>query len=390
MKILIDENMPLAEQLFSSLGSVVKKPGRSITRNDLLDVDALMVRSVTHIDAATLAGTPVRFVGTATIGTDHLALDELAAMGVTVVSAPGCNAQAVVEYVCSALMALESSRGLHWRDATIGIVGLGNVGRRLQTTLKRLGCEVIACDPPLAEQGETGLVAFSEMKSADIISFHTPLTRTGTHPTWHLASEDWLQKLPPRRVLINAARGAVIDNQALSNVLAQRNDLAVVLDVWEGEPLLNRELAGQVDIATPHIAGYSFDGKAKGTWQIYEQFCAFLGVTTLFTGGWPALVPADHAVTIDLHALATTPTAAAMVQRIYNVQDDDVALRGTLTLPDEQRRAAFDQLRKHYRLRREFGTVAFRHPEALERWPREERDRLIALGFQLGESAACV
>lgn len=383
MKILIDENMPLADILFSSLGTVVKKAGRSITRSDLLDVDALMVRSITRVEGATLSGTPVKFVGTATIGTDHLALSELAEMGVTVASAPGCNAQAVVEYVCAALMALDVSRKIDWRNATHGIVGVGNVGARLEKTLTALGCKVITCDPPRTDRGESGHVDFNEILAADIITFHTPLTRAGQHPTWHLADRAWLQQLPPGRVLINAARGPVVDNHALSELLGQRSDIAAVLDVWEDEPLLNPVLAQQVDIATPHIAGYSFDGKAKGTWQIYEQFCAFSGVPV--QGDWKTLVQPEQCVTLDLQAMTGEATAAALVRRVYNILDDDSALRSTLSQPREPRAAAFDQLRKHYRLRREFDTVALRHPEVLAHWPRDELQSLHALGFQCQE-----
>ncbi len=388
MKILIDENMPLAETLFSSLGTVVKKPGRSITRNDLVDVDALMVRSVTRVDAATLAGTPVKFVGTATIGTDHLALTELASLGVTVANAAGCNAQAVVEYVCAALLHLEKSRHINWRQATVGIVGVGNVGHRLRSTLQAIGCKVIACDPPLAEAGEQGLHDFHDLLAADIISFHTPLTRAGAYPTWHLADQRWLRQLRPASVLINAARGPVIDNQALHELLSERHDLSVVLDVWEGEPLLNRELARQVDITTPHIAGYSFDGKAKGTWQIYEQFCHFLNVSV--EGDWRALVPADHTVTLDLRSLAIDANAASVVQRAYRILEDDAALRATLQSSDDARAKAFDHLRKDYRLRREFSTVVLQHVEAIAHWPEQERLLLSALGFNLKESPACV
>lgn len=381
MKILIDENMPLAEQLFSRLGTVVKKAGRLITREDLLDVDALMVRSVTRVDAATVAGTPVRFIGTATIGTDHLALDALAEMGITVKSAPGCNAQAVVEYVIAALMSLEQSRGCDWRNATHGIVGIGNVGSRLQKTLLAMGCKVIACDPPLAEKGNSGLQDLQEILKADVITFHTPLTRSGLHPTWHLADYVWLEQLRPHSVLINAARGPVVDNLALSELLKKRSDLAVVLDVWEGEPLLDIELAGQVDIATPHIAGYSFDGKAKGTWQIYEQFCEFLGETV--QGEWTQLVPEDHRLTLNIRDIDSERSAAALVKRVYDIMEDDVNLRGTLSLPQEQRSAAFDHLRKHYRLRREFGTVELQNADILATWPTAELEILRSLGFRL-------
>lgn len=381
MKILIDENMPLAEILFSSLGTVVKKAGRAITRSDLLDVDALMVRSVTKVDGDLLAGTPVKFVGTATIGTDHLALPALASLGVKVVSAPGCNAQAVVEYVCAALMSLETTRHLHWQEATIGIVGVGNVGRRLQATLQAIGCNVIACDPPRAAAGDAGFVDFNEILAADVITFHTPLLREGDHPTWHLANRDWLQRLPPQRVLINAARGPVIDNRALSEFLGMRKDIAAVLDVWEDEPLINLELAQKVDIATPHIAGYSFDGKAKGTWQIYEQFCAHLGAHV--SGDWRTLVQPEQCITLDMQSLPGENTAASVVRRIYNILDDDVALRSTLHQSREERVAAFDQLRKHYRLRREFDTVTLRHTEVLSHWQKEELQTLTALGFDL-------
>jgi len=160
-----------------------------------------------------------------------------------------------------------------------------------------------------------------------------------------------------------------------------------VLDVWEEEPLINGVLARQVDIATPHIAGYSFDGKAKGTWQIYQQFCEFLGVAVV--GDWQSLVPVDHRVTLDLEALSEAGSAGAVVARVYNILEDDVALRNTLGEADEVRRASFDELRKHYRLRREFGTVLLQNAHVLEQWSPEESGVLQALGFHVRGDRSC-
>ncbi|HCL42231.1 MAG TPA: 4-phosphoerythronate dehydrogenase, partial [Pseudomonas sp.] len=258
MHIVADENIPLLDAFFAPLGRITRLPGRQISHQDLTDADALIVRSVTRVDPQLLAGTPVRFVGTCTIGTDHLDLPGLAAAGVTVASAPGCNARGVVEYVLSCLLTLSERTGLDWRTRRVGIVGVGEVGGRLAQTLTALGVECLLCDPPRAARGEGGFAPLDQLLTeCDVISCHVPLTRTGADATWHLLDAGRLVALRPGAWLINSSRGPVIDNHALKAVLAERADLQVALDVWEQEPQVDCALLQRCALGTPHIAGYS-------------------------------------------------------------------------------------------------------------------------------------
>ena len=384
MKLIIDENIPLADEFFADLGTLVKKPGRLLTHDDVKDADALIVRSVTQVNQALLDGTPVKFVGSATIGEDHLDLDYLRGQGIAYASAPGCNAVAVVEYVAAALLDLEVRHGWSMAGKSLGIVGLGNVGSRLKPVFESLGLNVIACDPPLADQGQQDLTSLEEALSADIVTLHTPLTRSGPYPTFHLLGADRLAALCHGAVLINACRGPVIDNHALCRVLEQRGDLSVVLDVWEGEPLVDTELAQRVEIATPHIAGHSFDGKVRGTAMIYEALCRHLNKTPDKTA--ESLIPAEAAHVIDLNEGEGIQNCRDLVRKVYRIEEDDVNLRSSLQHPKEHRIAAFDQLRKHYRLRREFSEVVLRGVEIfIGRADPGEVQKIRALGFNLSQ-----
>lgn len=383
MKIVVDENIPAAQTCFGMLGQVELRPGRTLSAADVRDAEVLIVRSITRVDAALLAGSRVRFVGTATIGVDHVDRVYLRQHGIAFASAPGCNARSVVEYVLAALLELEASRGLDWQNRCIGIIGQGNVGSRLKQVCQSLGMDVLACDPPLQEQGMSGLVSPDQVWQADIVSLHVPLVPDGPHATRYLADHARLQTLRPGAVLINTARGDVVDNRALGNLLEARSDLAAVLDVWEGEPLVNRELASQVDIATPHIAGYSHDGKVRGTWMIHAALCDWLGQPTALTEA-DLIPPSLHRI-LDF----TTPHAADphtcrdIVRRIYAIGEDDVGLRTSLQQAREQRGQGFDDLRRHYRVRREFGTVQLRGGERLRQLlPVQEWQRLVTLGFR--------
>ncbi len=379
MKILVDENMPLACELFADFGEVVARPGRSLTADDVRDADVLLVRSVTRVDEALLAGSRVRFVGTATIGTDHVDVDWLRAQGIVFASAPGCNAMSVVDYVASALLELAERHGFSLAGKRAGIVGLGNVGSRLQRRLQAMGLDVLACDPPLADAGRTGLVDMDAIAGCDIVSFHTPLLREGAHPTFHLGDTALLARLKPGAILLNTSRGAVVDNAALLAALERRDDLHVALDVWEGEPRVDRRLAARVDLATPHIAGYSYDGKLRGTWMLYEALCAFLGQASTLT--LASLVPASARCVLDVARLAPR-RALDLMRAAWRITDDDATFRATLDAADDARAAAFDRLRKQYPLRREFATVELTHGEQLAaRLPVDEMTMLHALGF---------
>ena len=355
MRLVADENIPLLDDFFAPFGDIVLLPGRSIDRAALIDADILLVRSVTPVTPALLRGTPVRFVGTCTIGTDHLDLPGLAAAGVSVASAPGCNARGVVEYVLSCLLTLAERTGESWRDRTVGILGIGEVGGRLASTLEALGVRCLRCDPPRAERGEAGLHTLDELiAGADVISCHVPLTRVGGHPTFHLFDQARLLALRPGAWLINSSRGPVLDNQALATVLQERPDLQVILDVWDHEPEADPALARLCALVTPHIAGYSLDGKLRGTEQIYRALCEHLQQPPgIFL---QALAPAAGRASVQFSADTPAEWILARAQRwVTDVRDDDARMRHMLETATSPAgiRAGFDRLRKHYPLRRE-------------------------------------
>lgn len=383
MKILVDENIPLARELFARFGEVVARPGRTLAEADVRDADVLLVRSVTRVDAALLAGSRVRFVGTATIGTDHVDLDWLRAQGIAFASAPGSNAMSVVDYVTSALLELADRHGITLAGRRAGIVGRGNVGGRLQARLQAMGLQVLACDPPLAEAGQTGLVELAAIADCDIVSFHTPLVREGAHPTHHLGDAALLARLRPGAIVLNTSRGAVVDNAALREALDRRDDLLAVLDVWEGEPRPDPALVARVALATPHIAGYAYDGKLRGSAMLHDALCGFLGERPGLA--LDALVPAAARQVIDLAALAPR-RAIDLVRASYRIGEDDAALRASLRGGggDDARAAAFDRLRRDYPLRREFAQVTLAGTAAdLRAMPAAEQALARAIGFAL-------
>lgn len=381
LTIVVDENIPAADACFGTLGRVVRKAGRHLQPEDVRDADVLVVRSITQVNEALLAGSKVRFVGTATIGVDHVDQAYLHRQGIGFSNAPGCNAQSVVDYVLTALLELEAGGDFSLQGKTLGIVGLGNVGSRLKGAAERLGLKVLACDPPLQRQGVTGLVSPEAVWQADLVSLHVPITRDGEFPTWHLVDAKRLRAMAPGAVLINTARGAVVDNAALLQVLNERTDLRVVLDVWEGEPLINPALLAKVDIASPHIAGYSHDGKVRGTHMIYRALCEFLRQPAPLQE--QDLIDAGLAVALDfLDGQANVPTRACdVIRQVYAIAEDDRALRASVQQANPGE--AFDRLRKQYRVRREFATVRLLNSGFLQRQlPPTEWQRLQALGFR--------
>lgn len=349
MKILVDENIPYAKVLFGRLGDVQAIAGRAIPASALKQADALVVRSVTHVDGALLDGSRVKFVGTATAGTDHIDEDWLAQAGIGFSAAPGCNAVAVVEYVFSALLLLAQRDGFALRDKIVGIIGVGNVGGRLHLRMKALSVRTLLCDPPLAEAGVSGDWQPLEklVMEADVLTFHTPLTCTGQHATWHLVDEQLLEALPNNRILINTCRGSVVDNVALLRALEGGKLLSVVLDVWEPEPELLLPLLARADIGTAHIAGYTLEGKARGTTQVFDAYSTFLGRDIRAN-----LPPLPVVKCIRLHGAIDEEALRLLTYLVYDVRRDDMQLRRADGLPGE-----FDRLRKTYYQRREWSSL---------------------------------
>ncbi|KTT43270.1 erythronate-4-phosphate dehydrogenase [Pseudomonas oryzihabitans] len=353
MHILADENIPLLDAFFGPHATLERLPGRAFDRAAVSRADALLVRSITRVDEALLADARVGFVGTCTIGTDHLDLGHFARAGIRWSNAPGCNARGVVDWVLGALLALADGAGADLAQRTYGIVGAGQVGGRLAAVLQGLGWRVLVCDPPRQATEQGDFHTLDELiERCDVLCLHTPLIREGEHRTLQLFDAARLARLRPGTWLLNACRGEVIDNSALRTHLAGGAELAVALDVWEGEPAIDAELARLCQVATPHIAGHSLEGKWRGTAQIYEAFCAWAGITPRLT--LAELLPAQQLERLVFGR--ETPEALAFkraCRAVYDPRDDDAALRATLALPPLARAQAFDALRKGYPMRRE-------------------------------------
>lgn len=362
LRLVADDLMPGVEACCAGLRGVdievVRRPGRQLSAADVREADLLLVRSVTRVDAALLAGSRVGFVGTATIGTDHLDLDWLQAQGLAWSAAPGCNARAVGEWVLATLLRLAVSEGATLAARRLGIVGLGHVGRELARLARAAGISVLACDPfltttdlPADLAGIPLLTLDALLAEADTLSLHVPLTRDGAHPTHHLLDAARLARLRPGSWLINASRGGVIDNSALRERLASGARLSVALDVWEGEPGPDPELLAQVFQGSAHIAGHSLEGKWRGTWQIMQAAAAHLGTT--LDGRLEDILPRGGELSPDVPAQGVPEQRLAVVlAQVVRQREDDAALRAALAGADPA--AGFDALRKGYGTRREF------------------------------------
>ncbi|MFZ3193225.1 MAG: 4-phosphoerythronate dehydrogenase [Moraxellaceae bacterium] len=346
MQCVVDENLAYAEYFFDD-HQVIKKAGRRLSTDDLRCADALLVRSVTQVTPALLAGTSVRFVGSATIGTDHLDLVGLAQMGVTVANAAGCNAQAVAEYVVTAILTLRPEVLSAGQAFCLGIVGLGNVGQRLARLAGRLGWRVLGCDPLQSPEGVANVSLAKLLAESDAVSLHVPMMKKGEHATHHLIKSTELAQMPPDSVLINSSRGAVV---AEADLLAdiQRTGRRVVLDVFEHEPRISADLLDALALVTPHIAGYSLEGKARGTEMIYQAFCRWQGVTPVHT-----LAEVMPAAPCWFDQRPLTVQLAELLPQLYDIRRDDAALRACVR-EGWVDAASFDQLRRDYPLRREW------------------------------------
>lgn len=381
MLIVADENIPLLDCFFGDIGEIHRVSGRTMSNADVRDADILLVRSVTKVNRELLKGSRVRFVGTSTIGTDHVDLDWLEQSGIRFSAAPGCNANSVAEYVLSVLSLHAERRGLSdWSQLSVGIVGVGNVGGELAHKLERLGFDVRLCDPPRAdrEEGDREFVALEEAMRCDVVSLHTPLTREGDHPTLHMIGESELAALNSNQLLINAGRGEVIDSSALLARLEQPNPPTVALDVWEQEPRIHPGLVEKVWLATPHIAGYSLEGKVQGTEMIYQALSHFLGLPVRKKAG--QFLPEPALSKISFTSSADEEDAIRIALRAcYDPRRDDARLRNTMIGSAEERGAAFDRLRRDYPVRRECSSLKIQ----LKGTSKSLQDSFRAIGFKL-------
>ena len=341
MKIIADMNMPRLDETFGHHGTIKRLDGRSIERGDLIDADVLLVRSVTRVNEDLLKGTGVRFVGSATIGIDHLDTGWLEENDIAWAHAPGCNANAAAQYTLAMIWLACERLQRDFRQQTVGIIGRGNVGKRLEHLLQVLEIPVVACDPPLQDQGEQGLVSMQEACDNSIISLHVPLTRTGKYPTRDMFDHKQLAALAPGTLMVNASRGGVIEGSALLAQL-QSGHIYAALDVWPEEPFIAPELLDLVTVASPHIAGYSIEGKHAGTEMIYQAFHSTIAADTNNRGS-------AKGDTVTMECQSSTPADELLQQLMHSscpVARDDAALRAS---PDQ-----FDKLRSAYPVRHEF------------------------------------
>lgn len=308
MKVIIDHKIPYIKEAIERLADeVVYLPGEAFTREAVRDADALIVRTRTRCNRELLEGSRVQFIATATIGYDHIDVDYCREAGIAWTNCPGCNAGSVEQYIHACLLLLEREKGLDLRHATLGIVGVGHVGSRVKRMAEALGMKVLQNDPPRADRGEQGFVDLPTIaRECDVITFHTPLNREGRYATWHLVDEDFLFSLERTPYLINASRGEVVDTASLLAALSAGRVKDAIIDTWEYEPNISRELMEVAFLATPHIAGYSADGKANATRMSLEALCRHFGLEADFSIV-PPEGPTDYDPTRDSEWLKAAP-----------------------------------------------------------------------------------
>lgn len=372
MKIVADPNIPCVQEAFGQLGEVRLVPGREIAASTTRDADVLLVRSVTPVNAALLDGSQVKFVATATIGVDHIDEKYLSQKGIGFASAQGSNANSVAEYVVAAMLEIAHRQKFRLRDKTLGVIGVGHVGERVVRYAEALGMRVLQNDPPRqrAERLPHFVPLARVLAEADIITLHVPLTREGPDATFHLFDKDRLSALELRKpALINTSRGAVVDNKALLKAIDGEWLRGAVLDVWENEPNISPELLDVVDIGTPHIAGYSFDGKVNGARMIYEAVCEFFKLPPT----WTPKLPPPPVPRIELTVSSgddDEDVLRRVARRVYDITTDDSMLREDVR--------SFDKLRAEYPVRREF----FNTELSLRGASESLRAKFAALGFR--------
>ncbi len=358
MKIFADQNIPFATEAFSTLSpnaEVVLFDGRQLENKQIIDADVLMVRSVTKVTASLLAGTRIKFIGSATIGTDHIDLDYLASAAIPFANAPGCNATSASEYVLCGLLNHTRLNNLSLSDLDVAVVGYGNVGSRVVEKLTALGVTTHVYDPPRALlYDDVEYQDWQTVKSCNVVTAHVPLTIEGDYPTQQMFDNEFFSALPEDSLFINTSRGGAVDENALLTQLESKK-INLILDVWQNEPAINPALVAQTEISTPHIAGYSFDGKCRGTEMIYLAACEQLQVKPV----WDiASVLTDNEKNNILHYSAQgihdVEGLWALLNEAYSIEIDSQKLLETMSLDAEQRAQQFDLLRKHYPKRREF------------------------------------
>lgn len=348
LKIVADDKIPFLEGVLEPLAEVVYLPGAAINRDAIRKADAVLVRTRTKCNRELLEGSPVKFIGTATIGFDHIDTGYCSAKGIRWVNAPGCNSSSVQQYMCAALLKMAHEYRFKLRDKTISIIGVGNVGSKVEQFARMMDMKVLLNDPPRArKEGQGQFCDLSTvLRESDIITLHVPLSFVGDDPTWHLINEITAKKIRTGAWLINTSRGEVADSTALHQMLDSGKLAGVILDVWESEPDIDLSLMGKTFIATPHIAGYSTDGKANGTAMVVNSLAEFFGLP--LSKWYPGYLPEPEISTIkiDCRGKDTEEIIREAVFHTYNITEDDIKLRFAP--------ADFEKHRGNYPVRREF------------------------------------
>lgn len=383
MKIVCAETVLLGHEAFSSAGKTVVVPDREITRDHLLDADALVVRSKTGVNRELLKGTPVKFVGTATAGNDHIDAGALEAHGIYWCSSPGCNANSVSEYLVAALLVLARRHGLDLEGKTIGVVGCGNVGSRVVKKCHALGMNVLRNDPPLgAVSPDPDFLPLEQvLAGSDIVSLHIPLVKEGPWPTERMADYRFFEQLKPGAIFINAARGSVCDYDALLDAKAGGAVSRMVLDVWSPEPAFRTDVLKMANLASPHIAGHSYEGKLNGTIACYNELCNFFEISKDWNMAASLPDPEVPTLGIDCTGRDDEEVLHDIIRQVYDIETDDRLIREADAHCEIDRARNFDALRKSYRVRREFKNTKVDAQHASE----ELRRKVKAMGFVMIE-----
>jgi erythronate-4-phosphate dehydrogenase len=354
MKIIADSKIPFVQEAFADVAEVTVLDTLQIVSDALRTADVLLARSETKVGESLLEGSCVKFVATATIGTDHIDTDYLRQRGIGFASAPGSNANSVGEYIVAALLVLEERCGISLTGKTLGVVGVGNVGTIVVRNARALGLRVLQNDPPRARiTGDSVFVPLEELMDADMITIHVPLTKTGPDKTLHLFDDKRIRSMKPGSILINTSRGGVVETLAIKNALRDHFLEACVLDVWENEPVIDVDLLSHATLGTPHIAGYSFDGKVNGTVMIHRAVCEYFDLHS----SWVPHDASGHGVRrliVVPENSSYTAGLLAAIRSCYDIEADDASLRRLEGLVESERGAFFRCLRSQYPVRREF------------------------------------
>ncbi|MDG5799454.1 4-phosphoerythronate dehydrogenase [Marinilabiliaceae bacterium ANBcel2] len=372
MKIVIDDKIPYIKNIFEPYAKVLYIKDEKIDRKEVKDADLIIIRTRTLCDHKLLSQSKVKMVATATIGTDHIDTEWLAQKGIKWTNAPGCNSGSVMQYISSTL-ALLIKQGVDPEKTTVGIVGVGNVGSKVEKIAKLMGFKILLNDPPRErKEGKTGFYDYKRvMQESDIITFHTPLIKSGADKTHHLFNNDSLNYIKKGAVIINSARGEITETNALIKGVDNKIISKLAIDVWENEPTISKELFKRVWIGTPHIAGYSADGKANATKIVVNRAAHFFNLPLK---EWsPDKIPVPKKNTIELNRNAsTTMQLCNSILKTYNVTDDYNRLK--LNIND------FEKLRGDYPLRREFNAWNIKMNKKITV---EESSVLSKAGFQI-------